>query len=98
VKLDFDAKILNLKNEPLKESDDDMTLGSVICSVMLNVIPEDQNGTGQKKMQMFRMAQLASQGGEADVKAEDIVLLKDRVAKMCGALIVGRVYDLLDGS
>lgn len=98
MKLNFDAKILNLKGEVLKEGTDDMTLGSVICSVMLNTIPEDTTMSGANKMKMFRLAQLASQGGEAEVVSDDVVLFKERCAKMCGALIVGRAYDLIENA
>lgn len=98
MKVNFDAKILDLKGNPLKDGTADLTLSDVTCAALIAVLQDDQNADSNKKMKLFRLAQTATKGGEQEVPAEDVVLLKERVSKMYSALIVGRVFDLLEGS
>lgn len=97
MKVQLDTKILNLQGEPIKDGDGDLTLKAVICAAMLGLLQEDQNADSTAKVRMFRLAQRAVDGGEQDISAEDITLIKQRVGKMYGALIVGRAFDLLEG-
>jgi hypothetical protein len=98
MKLDFSQIITDLKGEPIKGSDDALTLGEVTSTTMIAIMPDDQSLTAEDKVKMFRIAQLAVKGGEQELKIEDIGLLKKRIGKMYGALIVGRVFDLIEGT
>jgi hypothetical protein len=97
MKVDFGSEITDLKGKPLPNGDGNLTLGDIACTALINVLGDDQAMSGDDKVKLFRLAQLASEGGEQDVKVEDVALLKKRVAKMYGALVVGRVFDLLEG-
>lgn len=95
--MNFDAEILDLVGKPLQNGEDgSMTLNSIACAALINVLQEDQSMSADDKVKMFRLAQVASKGGVQDVKAEDVALLKQRIGKMYGALIVGRAYDLIE--
>jgi hypothetical protein len=98
MRIDFEQVIRDLKEQPLKNGEDGpLTLGGVTCTTMIGVLPEDQNIAPEEKVKMFRLAQLATKGGEQEVKTEDLAMLKKRVGKMFGALVVGRVFDLIEG-
>jgi hypothetical protein len=97
MKIDLDALILDLHGKPLPNGGDaSMTLGETIATAMIAIAPDDQSLSGDEKMRMFRLAQLAVKGGAQDIKTEDLAMLKTRVGKMYGPLIVGRVYDLIE--
>ena len=96
MKVNFSAEITDLRGNPVKDGDENLTLGAVACSAMLAVMSTDQNLPSAEKVRMFRLAQKAADGGEVEVTAEDVVLLKDRIGTLYGALIVGRVYDLVN--
>lgn len=98
MKVDFDHKILDLKGNAIKDGDTDLTLAGVVAPAMLAVLQSDANLTGAEKVRMFRIAQRATDGGEQELSVEDVALIKDRVVKGFGALVVGRVYDLLEGN
>jgi len=77
MKLNFDAEILDLVGKPLQNGEDgSMTLNSIACAALINVLQEDQSMSADDKVKMFRLAQVASKGGVQDVKAEDVALLK----------------------
>ncbi len=96
MQLDLDEKILDLEGKPLKDADKDMTLCSVVCAAMLATVPEDQNLPADKKVKMFRLAQIAIKRGKQDLPIEDVAFLKERIGKLYGPLVVGRVYDILE--
>lgn len=96
MKVDFAATIKDIHGVVLKEGQDDMTLGNVVCTAMLNTVPEDRALTADQKMQMFRAAESAAAGGVQDLSVEAVAAIKDRIGKLYGALIVGRCFDLLE--
>jgi hypothetical protein len=99
MKINFDAEILDLDGKPLVDGapGKTMTLASVSCASLINMLREDESIPADDKVKMFRIAQLACKGGEQEIKTEDVALLKKRIGKMYGALIVGRAYDLIEG-
>jgi hypothetical protein len=98
MKINFDTELRDLYDKPLPNGGDKpLTLAEVACTALLAAIPDDQMLSMEDKVKMFRLAQLAAKGGEQDIKTEDATLLKNRVGKCYGALIVGRVYDLIEG-
>ncbi len=96
MKLDFDYKILDLEGKPIKDGEKDTTLCSVVCAAMLATVPGDDQLPADDKVKMFRLAQTAMKHGVQDVPIEDVAFLKKRIGKLFGALIVGRVFDLLE--
>ena len=73
-----------------------MTLGSVCSEALLNNYDDDRGATGDAKLKRFRLAMKVGDGGEVELKVEEITELKTFIAKAFGPLIVGRAYDLLD--
>lgn len=95
MKVKFDTVLTNLKGEPLKDGKDDLTAASAIGTAMLATMPDDTSLTSKDKMRMFRLAQVACQGGVQEVPVEDVAFIKERVGKLYGPLVVGRVFELL---
>lgn len=97
MKLDFDTPIRDLKGELVKEGEDILTFSRVVVSAMFVPLQEDQAASGDQKVKQFKIAMLADKGGEATLTVEDVALIKQRVAKVYGALVVGRIYEIIEG-
>lgn len=99
MKVNFDYVLTTLSGDPIKDGETDLKLGTTVASAMLAVIPqEDAAISGNDKVEMFRIAQKATDGGEQDLTAEQIALIKKRGAKLFGALVYGRMHDALESS
>ena len=99
MKVDFAAKLKNLNGDPIKMAGGDSevaTLGDVAISALFTMTENDKKLTGPQKFDLYVLATIIKAGGEIDIKAKDIVLLKDRIAATNGPLVVGRAYELLE--
>jgi len=97
MKVNFDTELKDIKGDPIKDGDSHLKLGTVVVATMFNVLQEDANVSAQQKVSMFKLAQKADAGGEQEITSEDVTLIKNRAAKMYGALVVGRVVEALEG-
>ena len=82
--------------EVLKDGKDDCTLGLVCCNGLLVATDKTQT-KADKKIKRFELAMRLVNQDSADVTAEDIVLLKDRInTAYAQPLIVGQAFKMLD--
>ncbi len=103
MKVNFDAEIKNLNDETIflprgkdKDVEVPLTLAGVAIGALCNLTEKDRAMTGEKKFELYVLAVIIKQGGEIDLKAKDIMLLKDRIGQINTPLIVGRAYELLE--
>jgi hypothetical protein len=101
MKVDFSSPINGLDNKPVKEANGsggsmEITMSSICCSVLLTQDTEEAAATGEEKVKRFKIAEKVYSGGEQDLSAEDIVLLKRLIGKFYGPLVVARAYDILE--
>jgi hypothetical protein len=99
VKIDFSSILLNLNDTPLMQppgpegANVPATLAWVASEALLRATDEKD---GQKKYKLYALALKVGAGGEVDLKAEDIALIKARIGEQFAPLVVGRAFDLLD--
>lgn len=87
--INFKAPITDLDGKQV----DGATLGSVCTAALL---APNQQDSAETKGKLFDLA-LAIHGKEAaDLKVEDVAMLKERVGKCYPPLVVGRTWQLLD--
>ena len=103
MKIDFDAKILNLKKESIKTLIDgkekELILKDVCVNALLSEAPPTQNQpaqTGMQKLKKYKLSQKIFEGGEIEITAEDISLIKESIGQVYNTLIVGAAYNLLE--
>lgn len=98
MKIDFSKELIGYDGEPLKEGERVITLAMVCCNALMNQTEEDTKLPGEEKLRRFDLATVVYASKEpADLKVEDIVLLKTQVGKLYGPLVVGPVWKLLEG-
>lgn len=107
-KIDFSTALIGLDGEPLKTPDRlgdrgqiikagvIQTLGKV-CVDALVTVERGASPDGKVSFTRYQLAQKINGQGEVEVDADEIVMLKDRVGKNFGPVVVGPVYIILEG-
>ena len=75
-----------------------MTVRLAAARALAAMLPDERSLPGDEKVARFHLALRITDEDEPDLKAEDVVLIKELVGKVYGSIIVGRVWDILDPS
>ncbi|MDD5353300.1 MAG: hypothetical protein PHS93_09090 [Candidatus Omnitrophica bacterium] len=92
MKVNFNQPLKNLDGSPIKDGDKAITLKDVCANALLAV---EEKADGKVKLENWTLAQLVYKGGELDLTAEQVVKIKDMVAKSYTTLVVGQVLEIL---
>lgn len=95
--IDFSIPLYDMDNKPINEAPDKPLLLDKVCVNALLSDTPDEKISGEAKLVRFKLAKRIYGASEIDITAEEIVLIKDRVGKQYLALIVGQVFELLEG-
>ena len=90
--VNVDAPILDIDGKPVP----DLVAKKIMVDALLVSLEEDQRLPGEQKIKNFVLAQRISVGGHVDLTAEEVSLVKARVAKAFNVLATGRIWELLD--
>ena len=93
MKIDFETVLRNLDDKEMTDEENSPVKLVNVCTNALMVIEKDDDG--EKKLEKYGLA-IKIKNGEANLKAEEVALLKKVVGKYFGPLIVGRAYEILD--
>ena len=94
MKRDLDVIMTDLDG---KEFGDKATLKMVCFGAVATPMQGDEQIPLDKKMRQYGLLQKINAGGEVDLQAEDIALIKERASKLYPILVFGRMADLLEG-
>ena len=101
MKANFDAVLLDLDGEPIKEAgkkdEPAITLKAACLRALCTPLEEDRGLTGEQSFKRLELARRINKGGEQEIDPEDAVLLRNRAAKVWIVEIAGQVYELLKG-
>lgn len=110
VKIEFDQVLKDLEGKPIKEpvkldltgkpekeESKDLTLKTLCINALLANIPNEQV-TGEKKLERWQTAQLIYKGGEVDITAETIALLKRRIGLIYSVRVSGQAWQMLENA
>lgn len=94
MKRNLDTLILNIDGQPFEDS---ATLKTVCFLAATATLPTDQNAPIANKLALYALAQKLHIGGEVDLTAEEIALLKERIGKaFASVVVIGRAFELLE--
>jgi len=98
MKIDLNVQLLDIEGQPLKgEGDKIPTVGTAITQSLLSPLKGDEALDGAKKAEMFNIwFDKVKDKKEADFKAEEVVLIKERIGKAYHQLVVGQMFKILD--
>lgn len=107
MKIDFDAILKGLDGEnipsrpPVKDEDVRNIAPLTLARACATALITPQQGDGDTPglgYQLYTLAHRVKDGGEVDLPAEDVALLKSRVERHYMPWVVGQVWDLLEGT
>lgn len=101
MKIQFNQILKDLDGENMQEAtpkgNKDLTLKSA-CVNALFVELQDERTSGKDKLERYALAlKIHNSNDEVELKVEEFALLKNRVGKLYLPLIVGRVYEIIEG-
>lgn len=74
-----------------------MTLSRVACNSLVGAVPNEKPCDGEEHLHRFMLAQRIKDNPAAELSAEDIALIKERIAKSYNIpLIAGQALAMLD--
>lgn len=80
-----------------KEDDQDVLIKDVILNSLLAHFPDEQGLTGEEKVKRYALALKVHKNAAPDLSIEDLSMVKKLVGKMYPALIVGQMWEVLEG-
>lgn len=84
--------LCNLQGEKLKEGDTEITAGLLISNVLSTVQTSNPH-------RAYQLAKEIATSKSVELKAEDVVFLKEHLAKSTlGALYIGQLIDILESN
>ena len=104
-KIDFDRVLIWTDGTPipLTKRDPDAledppatTLKDPVMQVLLSPLSED-NSTPGRAYRLYQLIEAVKGGGEVELDAPDVALIRDRIEKMQTPWIVGQCFDALEG-
>jgi hypothetical protein len=102
-KIDFKKCILkDLAGKPFEKANEvegEPNLPVTIADVIqTNLLSEDKNATPTDRFNYYRLAsRIKDAEGEVEFTLEELKLIKDKVGQNSMPLVVGRVWEVLDG-
>lgn len=98
MKVNVDTILKNFEGKELKLSPETEELATVkvICTNAL-LAQYREPLEGKESFMRYELAKKINSGGIVDLKAEEITKIKELLPKLYSPLIVGLVYDILEG-
>lgn len=100
--IDFTQVILDQDDKPINDpmagagKDIPLTLGRAVSHALNGMYPDEQSLSGEEKFNRGMLAFRVRDDTAAELKAEDIVLIKKTLAKLYGPAVIYRAYQILE--
>ena len=98
--IDFTQVLNGLDGKPVMGGDaknpTQLTLSDVAITALETPLEEDRGLTGKAKFELDDLARRVYRNKSAVLSPEDQTLLKDRIARLYGPLVVGVAWRLID--
>lgn len=97
MKLDMNKPILDLHGDPIKNEEQDWSMKEAISDALLRQY-DSETLTGEAKIMRYSLAlEIFNSNGTIDLKAEQIVTIKEVACLAYAPLVYGRICDAIDG-
>lgn len=98
MKIDFSHVLTDIMTgKPIKDGETSLTLATVVVNALMVQSQDDKDLSGKEKVEAYQLATRIVKGGVVDITSTEAALMKERVSKLYGALVVGQVWPILDG-
>lgn len=90
----LDKELLNEEGQPFR---DKTTVKKALTLAAATPLQEQESVDAKYKLGMIAIKLQQARRGVVELSAEDVTLLKDRVGKLYGPIVVLRLHDILEG-
>lgn len=99
-KINLLNNILGLEGDVVKDADGtDFTLKKVCVRSLLSQADGEKNIKPEDKLKRYQLAMKVNDaGGIIELKIEEVAELKKAIGRIFSPLIMGRAYDMLEGT
>jgi len=95
--INVDGVLKSMDGKALQDVVNGEARDALIKDVLVNAILSPvQNESGMDKVKKYELAKRIYVGGDINLTAEEIALIKDRVGESYAPIIVGQLYELLE--
>ncbi len=98
MKINVDEKLTTLDGQTMMDSDaQGNAIEASLKTLLVNaVLAPTEKEVGVDKVKKYELAKMIFKGGEVDLTAEDITLIKKQVGENFAPIVVGQVFELLE--
>lgn len=101
MQINFNSPILDLDGKPLEVEGEPITLATLAIKALFETLADERGQpeqlSGEEKNKNAILAQAIHTTGDLDLEVEQVAMLKARIGRLCGPLLVMRAYALLEG-
>ena len=98
MRLDVQKTIKNLDGEEIKQDGKAYTVKKAVTDALLAPLDKDRDLMGSKKAELYALAvRIHNATDHVEITVEEASTIKERVASAFAALIVGQVYEIIEG-
>jgi hypothetical protein len=96
MKINFDSELKSIKGEVLKNGEAAFTLKDASIEALV-AMSQDDRSDGTEKFKRYQLAVKVNAGGEIEITPEESAMLKDRIGRLYGPVVIGPAFVLLNG-
>lgn len=97
MKLDVNKPILDIHGDPIKRGEKDWSIKAAISDALMTQF-DNEILTGDQKLMRYSLAmEIYKSNGSIDLKAEQIVIIKQVICLAYAPLVYGRIGEVIDG-
>jgi hypothetical protein len=97
---DFDQVLIGIDGKPLQNGDartpTPLTLGDAAVNALESQTPDDAKSSGAEKFKLDELARKVYRNKDVTLSVEEIAIIKDRIGKVYGPMVVGAAWRILD--
>ena len=98
MKINVDEKLKTLDGQVMMDNDGKGNAIEASLKILLvnAVLAPTEKELGVEKVKKYELAKMIFKGGEVDLTAEDITLIKKQVGENFAPIVVGQVFEMLE--
>lgn len=98
MKIHVERTLKTIDGEDLKREDGAiLSVREVMLNSLLSPFPDERNLSGEDKVKRYSIAMRIHKESEPDLNVEELTLIKQLVGKLYFPLIVGQMWEILEG-
>lgn len=96
MKINWNEKLLDMKNMPVKDRNGEVTLGDCAVECLMSITDAEKGMAGKERYDLYRLAMKIEKEPKSDFSVDELAKIKDHIGRKTLTLLVGRAYDIIE--